>query len=102
MPASPPPNVVGYLLAEARAVLAEAGWDTIDVTETRPPRRTLREPFRVLRQRSGPDGVSLVISGERAADDKTPAGTGPAPRAEGAAPADDGPARDDATEDAPA
>ncbi|HEV2357227.1 MAG TPA: hypothetical protein VGZ23_06405 [bacterium] len=102
MRASPPPNVVGYLLAEARAVLAGAGWDTIEVTETRPPRRALREPFRVLRQRAGLDGVSLVISGERAADGEADSGaSGPAARAEDTALADDGLARG-GSEDAPA
>jgi hypothetical protein len=61
-----PPGVVGYLLDEAAAVLAEAGWTHVDTTETRPPRRALAGPLRILRQRTaGPGRVVLVVSGER-------------------------------------
>jgi hypothetical protein len=67
------PNVVGYLLDEARAVLAQAGWDDVETVETRPPRRALVEPFRVLRQRTAGRRIALVICGER-----------PAPRPDGA------------------
>ena len=65
MRAPAPPNVVGYLLDEARAVLAEAGWNDVDTMETRPPRRGLLAPYRVLRQRTAGGRIALVISGER-------------------------------------
>ena len=71
MRASAPPNVVGYLLDEARAVLAEAGWDDVETTETRPPRRGLLEPYRVLRQRTAGGRIALVVSGERTGDART-------------------------------
>jgi hypothetical protein len=71
-----PPNVVGYLLDEARAVLAEAGWSDVETTETHPPRRGLLPPFRVLRQRAAGGRIALVIAGERS---DTP-GTGGARR----------------------
>ncbi|HEV2281151.1 MAG TPA: PASTA domain-containing protein [bacterium] len=67
MRAAPPPNVVGYLLDEARAVLAEAGWDDVETAETRPPRRGLLPPYRVLRQRVAGGRIALVIAGERSA-----------------------------------
>jgi ABC-type transport system substrate-binding protein len=67
-PVQGPPNVVGYLLEEAKAALAEAGWTDIDTTETRPPRRALTGPLRVLRQRTpAPGRIVLVVSGERPA-----------------------------------
>ena len=65
---SAPPNVVGYLLDEARAVLAEAGWADVETTETRPPRRGLVAPLRVLRQRTAGGRIVLVVSGERTED----------------------------------
>ena len=77
-----PPNVVGYLLEEARAVLAEAGWSDVETTETHPPRRGLLPPFRVLRQRAAGGRIALVIAGERS--DTTGTGgtaSGPAARA---------------------
>jgi len=64
-----PPDVVGYPLDEARALLAAAGWTNVETTETRPPRRTLGGTVRVLRQRLGPDGgVALVVCGEQTED----------------------------------
>ncbi|HET7263688.1 MAG TPA: PASTA domain-containing protein [bacterium] len=66
MRAAAPPNVVGYLLDDARAALAEAGWTDVETSETRPPRRTLVPPYRVLRQRTSGTRVALVVSGERA------------------------------------
>jgi|GEM_PF-3482761 len=77
MDAGPPPSVVGYLLDEARAVLADAGWDDVETTETHPPRRGLLPPFRVLRQRVAGGRVALVIAGERS---DTPAIGGTAAR----------------------
>ena len=71
MRAAVPPNVVGYPLDEARAALAEAGWTDVETTETRPPRRTLLPPLRVLRQRTAGTRVALVVCGERA-EDKQP------------------------------
>ena len=68
MPISAPPNVVGYLLDDARVVLAEAGWSDVETSETRPPRRELVPPCRVLRQRTLGAGVALVISGERSVE----------------------------------
>jgi hypothetical protein len=68
-----PPDVVGYLLDEARPVLAAAGWTTGDIAETRPPRRQLSGPFRVVRQRVGSDGrIALVVCGERVGDAVSP------------------------------
>ena len=66
MRAPAPPNVVGYLLDEARAVLADAGWHDVETAETQPPRRGLTGPMRVLRQRRAGGTLSLVVSGERA------------------------------------
>jgi hypothetical protein len=74
-----PPNVVGYLLDEARAVLAEAGWSDVETTETRPPRRGLLPPYRVLRQRVAGGRIALVIAGERSATSESDhAASGPA------------------------
>jgi hypothetical protein len=71
--AQAPPHVVGYLLEDATAVLAEAGWAHVETVETRPPRRTLAGPLRVLRQRTAGAGrIALVVSGERPAE---PAGS---------------------------
>ena len=68
-PGSPAPDVVGYTLDEACQVIAAAGWRVGEVIETRPPRRTLADPRRVLRQRVGADGsVVLVVCGERSDD----------------------------------
>ena len=71
MRAPSPPNVVGYVLDEARAVLAEAGWTDVETTETRPPRRGLTGPLRVLRQRTAGGRVALVVSGERTEEART-------------------------------
>lgn len=66
MAGSRPPDVVGYTLEDARAALGHAGWMVGEVTETRPPRRTLMDPRRVVRQRVNADGsVGLVVCGER-------------------------------------
>lgn len=82
MRASTPPNVVGYPLDEARAVLAEAGWADIEATETRPPRGGLLEPYRVLRQRLAGGRIALVVSGERSAGFQSGgAASGPAAQA---------------------
>jgi hypothetical protein len=63
-----PPNMVGYLLDEAQAALAGAGWAEAEIAETRPPRQPLTGPQRVLRQRvAGPGRIALVVSGERPA-----------------------------------
>jgi hypothetical protein len=80
MPAEGPPNVVGYLLDEARAVLADAGWHDVETTETRPPRRGLTGPLRVLRQRRSGGAVALIICGERA--DAPVPGRGPSAAAQ--------------------
>lgn len=68
MRASAPPTVVGYLLDDARAALADAGWSEVETSETRPPRRGLVPPYRVLRQRTSGTAVALVISGERSVE----------------------------------
>ena len=61
-----PPDVVGYPLEDARQALVDAGWTVGEVIEARPPRRTLLDPQRVVRQRAKADGsVELVICGER-------------------------------------
>lgn len=61
-----PPDVVGYLLEEAQEILRAAGWRIVEIAETRPPRRALVGPQRVVRQRSGAEGgVQLVVCGER-------------------------------------
>ncbi len=66
---SRPPDVVGYPLEEARRILAAAGWVPGDITETRPPRRTLTGPLRVVRQRAAADGrIALAVCGERVED----------------------------------
>jgi hypothetical protein len=62
-----PPDVVGYPLDEAKAALAEAGWSEVEISETRPPRRALTGPLRVLRQRVSGHRIALVVSGERPA-----------------------------------
>jgi hypothetical protein len=67
MSGSLPPNVVAYTLENARAALAAAGWTVGEVIETRPPRRALLDPRRVVRQRVIAHGsVGLVVCGERA------------------------------------
>jgi len=64
-----PPDVVGYTVEEAREALAEARWMAVEVVETRPPRRTLLPPERVVRQRlAAGDRVLLIACGERAED----------------------------------
>lgn len=76
---APPPNVVGYLLGEAKAALAEAGWPEVEIAETRPPFRALTGALRVLRQRISGQRIALVVSGERpvgSADGGTPPSTG--------------------------
>ena len=101
MRASAPPNVVGYPLDEARAVLAQAGWDDVQTTETQPPRRGLLGPYRVLRQRLTGGQVALVVSGERAASTAADlTGPAPAPHPAEAEPASDQ-ANDVAGEDPP-
>ncbi len=66
MSGSPPPHVVGYTLEDAQQALIAAGWKVGEVSETRPPRRTLGDPRRVVRQRVSADGsVALVVCGER-------------------------------------
>jgi hypothetical protein len=85
-----PPNVVGYLLDEAKAALADAGWADVETSETRPPRRALTGPLRVLRQQTSPSGrVALVVSGERAPASPKPA---PAEVPQGGAPGGEAPA----------
>ncbi len=67
MPAGSPPDVVGFPLEEARRILGGAGWAEGETSETRPPRRVLSGPLRVVRQRVDPEGrVALVVCGERA------------------------------------
>jgi hypothetical protein len=64
-----PPNVVAFPLEDARRLLAAAGWTEVDVSETRPPRRALVGPSRVIRQRVVADRrVALVVCGERYTD----------------------------------
>ena len=68
-PHSEPPDVVGYTLDDACQTIAAAGWRVGEVIDTRPPRRTLVDPRRVVRQRVGADGsVVLVVCGERSDD----------------------------------
>jgi len=62
-----PPDCVGYTLEEARELLGGARWTAVEVVETRPPRRALRPPLRVVRQRlAAGDRVQLIACGERA------------------------------------
>ena len=96
MSASAPPKVVGYPLDDARAVLAQAGWDDVETTETQPPRRGLLGPYRVLRQRLTGGQVALVVSGERSERSERAAssavdlaGPAPAPHPADAEPASD-------------
>lgn len=64
-----PPDVIGYTLEEAREILAGSGWSVGETIETRPPRRVLLAPYRVIRQRLDAEGrVELVICGERSED----------------------------------
>jgi hypothetical protein len=70
-PKSPPPDVIGYPLNDAREILEASGWSIGETVETRPPRQMLLTPSRVVRQRVDPLGhVALVICGERSADAK--------------------------------
>jgi beta-lactam-binding protein with PASTA domain len=67
MAPAPPPDLVGYTVDEAREILAAHGWQEGEIVETRPPRRQLSGPGRVVRQREGEAGrVALVVCGERA------------------------------------
>ncbi len=64
-----PPDVVGYTLEDARDLLAAAQWTAVEVVRTCPPRRTLRAPERVVRERlAAGDHVQLIVCGERAED----------------------------------
>ncbi len=66
-----PPDVVGYTLDEARGILAAAQWTAVEVAETCPPRRGLRPPQRVVRERLAPgERVQLIVCGERAEDSR--------------------------------
>ncbi|TMI90648.1 MAG: hypothetical protein E6H00_06330 [Bacillati bacterium ANGP1] len=68
-PAGRPPDVVGYTLEDAQRAADGAGWTVGAVVETRPPRRGLRDPRRVVRQRVDADGrLILVVCGERSDD----------------------------------
>jgi len=68
-PAGRPPDVVGYTLEDAQGAVGAAGWTVGAVVETRPPRRVLRDPRRVVRQRVDADGrLVLAVCGERSAD----------------------------------
>lgn len=56
-------------MEEARQAAAAAGWAVEAVVETRPPRRVLLDPRRVVRQRASTDGrLVLVVCGERSDD----------------------------------
>ncbi|HLW61102.1 MAG TPA: hypothetical protein VKV57_14445 [bacterium] len=68
-PVGGPPDVVGFTLDEATRIVAAAGWTVESVLETRPPRGTLRDPRRVVRERVDTDGrLMLVACGERSDD----------------------------------
>ena len=63
------PDLVGYTLEEAREILAASGWLEGGIADTRPPRRTLVGPRRVVRQRVDEAGrIALVVCGERSED----------------------------------
>lgn len=67
--ASQPPDVIGYALEAAREILSASGWTVGETIETRPPRRALLAPHRVVRQRVNAQGhVTLVVCGERSED----------------------------------
>ncbi|HKV45370.1 MAG TPA: hypothetical protein VJT32_11970 [bacterium] len=64
-----PPDVVGFTVDEATRIVAAAGWTVGSIAETRPPRRTLLDPRRVVRQRVDAGGrLVLVVCGERSDD----------------------------------
>ncbi len=64
-----PPDVTGFPLEEAQRMLAASGWPAGEIRETKPPRRALVGPHRVVRQRVGADGrVALIVCGERSED----------------------------------
>jgi hypothetical protein len=64
-----PPEVVGFPLEEARRILAAAGWQEGETSQTLPPRRALVGPNRVVRQRVDQSGrVALVVCGELSDD----------------------------------
>jgi hypothetical protein len=66
MSGSRPPDVVGQTLEDALQAIVAAGWKVGEIIETSPPRRTLGDPRRVVRERMGADGsVDLVVCGER-------------------------------------
>jgi len=63
------PDVIGYALDDARQVITAAGWRLGEIIETRPPRRTLQDPRRVVRERVDSQGLlTLVVCGERSDD----------------------------------
>ncbi len=59
------PNAVGQSVAQARELLEAAGWEIVQIEETRPPDK-YREPdgpLRVIQQRQvGPGRVRLVVA----------------------------------------
>ena len=59
------PSVVGHELDRARELLTAAGWQVVEVEETRPPapRREASGPWRVVQQRpAGGRQVVLVVA----------------------------------------
>jgi len=56
------PTVVALRLDDAEAILREQGVSALEVKQTRPPGSTPGGPLRVLRQRTPPDGVELVVA----------------------------------------
>jgi hypothetical protein len=54
------PDVIGYPLDEARAMVEAAGW-SVDVRETAPPRATGRGKQRVVRQRAAAESQIEVV-----------------------------------------
>lgn len=63
------PDLTGYTLDEAREILAASGWPEAGTVDTRPPRRKLVGPRRVVRQRVDEAGrIALVVCGERSED----------------------------------
>jgi hypothetical protein len=68
-PGALPPDVVGLTLEDARLAVTAAGWTVGEIVETRPPRRTLQDPRRIVRQRVAAERqLVLIVCGERSDD----------------------------------
>jgi hypothetical protein len=56
------PSVIGRLLPDALEILEQSGIRVIETTRTSAPRGAPSGPLRVVRERSRPEGIELVVA----------------------------------------